>query len=193
MSEELTRVGDVEIAYDTIGDPADPPLLLVMGLGMQLIHWDRELCELLAGRGFRVIRFDNRDAGRSTQIDAPVPNLARAMAGLRIEAPYLLDDMADDAFGLLDHLGHRGRPRGGSVDGRDDRPDDGDPQPRARALAGFDHVDHGRAARRPPQAARVERADAPGPHGEGRLRGALRARVPHDRLERLSRRRCAHP
>ncbi len=105
MSEELTRVGDVEIAYDTIGDPADPPLLLVMGLGMQLIHWDRELCELLAGRGFRVIRFDNRDAGRSTQIDAPVPNLVRAMAGLRIEAPYLLDDMAADAFGLLDHLG----------------------------------------------------------------------------------------
>jgi pimeloyl-ACP methyl ester carboxylesterase len=105
MAEERAPANGIEIAYETIGDPSDPALLLVMGLGMQLIHWDRELCEQLAGRGFRVIRFDNRDAGRSTQIDAPVPNLMRAMAGLKIEAPYLLDDMADDAFGLLDHLG----------------------------------------------------------------------------------------
>ncbi|MGH2824171.1 MAG: alpha/beta fold hydrolase, partial [Thermoleophilaceae bacterium] len=105
MAEQRAPANGIEIVYETIGDPSDPPLLLVMGLGMQLIHWDRELCERLAGRGFRVIRFDNRDAGRSTQIDAPVPNLMRAMAGLRFHAPYLLDDMADDAFGLLDHLG----------------------------------------------------------------------------------------
>jgi pimeloyl-ACP methyl ester carboxylesterase len=76
-----------------------------MGLGMHLIHWDLELCELLAKRGFYVIRFDNRDSGRSTKIDARVPDIRRAMIGLRIDAPYLLDDMADDAFGLLDHLG----------------------------------------------------------------------------------------
>ena len=68
-----------------------------MGLGMQLIHWDLELCERLAERGFHVIRFDNRDAGRSTKIDAPVPNVMRAMAGLRIGAPYLLEDMATTA------------------------------------------------------------------------------------------------
>jgi pimeloyl-ACP methyl ester carboxylesterase len=105
MAEERARANGIEIVYETLGDPSDPPLLLVMGLGMHLIHWDRELCEALAGRGFRVIRFDNRDAGRSTQIDAPVPNLVRGMAGLRIDAPYLLDDMADDAFALLDHLG----------------------------------------------------------------------------------------
>src|SRR5919106_5898261 len=105
MAEERAPANGIEIAYETIGDPSDPALLLVMGLGMQLIHWDRELCELLAARGFRVIRFDNRDSGRSTKIDAPVPNLARAMAGLRFDAPYLLDDMAADAFGLLDHLG----------------------------------------------------------------------------------------
>ena len=105
MTEERASVGDVELAYETIGDPANPALLLVMGLGMQLIHWDLEFCEALAERGFHVIRFDNRDAGLSTKIDAPVPNVMRAMAGLPIQAPYLLEDMANDSFGLLDHLG----------------------------------------------------------------------------------------
>jgi pimeloyl-ACP methyl ester carboxylesterase len=99
------RVGPVELVYETIGDPTDPPLLLVMGLGMQLIHWDIELCEQFAERGFHVIRFDNRDAGLSTKIDAPVPNVMRLMAGLPTKVPYLLRDMAADAFGLLDHLG----------------------------------------------------------------------------------------
>ena len=105
MTEERAKVGEVELVYETIGDPGNPALLLVMGLGMQLIHWDLELCEGLAERGFHVIRFDNRDAGLSTKIDAPVPNVMRAMAGLPIRAPYLLSDMAEDSFGLLDHLG----------------------------------------------------------------------------------------
>jgi pimeloyl-ACP methyl ester carboxylesterase len=105
MAEERARANGIEIACESIGDPSNPTLLLVMGLGTQLIHWDTELCELFAERGFHVIRFDNRDAGRSTHVNAPVPNLMRAMAGLRIDAPYLLDDMADDAFGLLDHFG----------------------------------------------------------------------------------------
>ena len=105
MTEERASVGDVELVYETIGDPADPALLLVMGLGMQLIHWDLELCEGLAERGFHVIRFDNRDAGLSTKMDAPVPNVMKAMAGLPIKAPYLLEDMANDSFGLLDQLG----------------------------------------------------------------------------------------
>src|SRR6185503_5265408 len=95
----------VELAYETIGDPSDPALLLVMGLGMQLIHWDRELCELLAERGFHVIRFDNRDAGLSSKIRGPVPNVMRLMAGMPAQVPYRLHDMAGDAFGLLDHLG----------------------------------------------------------------------------------------
>jgi pimeloyl-ACP methyl ester carboxylesterase len=95
----------IEIAYQTLGDPADPPLLLVMGLGMQLIHWDLELCEELADSGYHVIRFDNRDSGLSTHIDAPVPPIVRAMAGFQIDSPYLLTDMADDTFGLLDGLG----------------------------------------------------------------------------------------
>ncbi|MEA2418631.1 MAG: hypothetical protein QOE60_837, partial [Thermoleophilaceae bacterium] len=105
MAEETARANGIEIVYETIGDPANPPLLLVMGLGMQLIHWELELCEQLAERGFYVIRFDNRDSGRSTKIDAPVPDMRRALLGRRIEAPYRLEDMADDAFGLLDQLG----------------------------------------------------------------------------------------
>jgi pimeloyl-ACP methyl ester carboxylesterase len=105
MGEERVNANGIEIAYETIGDPADPPLLLIMGLGTQLIHWETEFCELLAARGFRVIRFDNRDAGHSTQIAAPPPNMLRAASGLKVDAPYLLDDMASDTFGLLDALG----------------------------------------------------------------------------------------
>lgn len=105
MTEMRATVGELELVYETIGDPSDSPLMLVMGLGMQLIHWDSEFCELLAERGFFVIRFDNRDAGLSTQIDAPVPNIMRLMAGMPTRVPYLLDDMANDAFGLLDELG----------------------------------------------------------------------------------------
>jgi pimeloyl-ACP methyl ester carboxylesterase len=105
MAEETARANGIEIAYETIGDPSKPPLLLVMGLGMQLIHWDLELCGQLAERGFYVIRFDNRDSGHSTKVDAPVPDVRRAIVGLKLHAPYLLEDMADDAFGLLDHLG----------------------------------------------------------------------------------------
>jgi pimeloyl-ACP methyl ester carboxylesterase len=118
MAEETARANGIEIVYETIGDPGNPPLLLVMGLGMQLIHWDLELCQQLADRGFHVIRFDNRDAGRSTRVDARVPDVRRAMVGLRVDAPYLLEDMADDAFGLLDHLGiHAAHVVGASMGG----------------------------------------------------------------------------
>jgi pimeloyl-ACP methyl ester carboxylesterase len=104
VSERLVQANGIEIAYDTSGEPGDPPLLLVMGLGMQLIHWHPELCGLLANRGFHVIRFDNRDAGLSTKTAAPAPKLTRAFLGGRVQASYRLDDMADDAFGLLDRL-----------------------------------------------------------------------------------------
>ena len=104
MTEQRAQVGSIELVYETIGDPSDTPLLMVMGLGMQLIHWDRELCELLAARGFHVIRFDNRDIGLSTKIRGPVPNVMRLLAGMPARVPYLLPDMAGDALGLLDHL-----------------------------------------------------------------------------------------
>lgn len=106
MAEQITQVGDVEIAYETFGDPGDPAMLLVMGLGIQMIGWDEELCRLWADRGFHVIRFDNRDTGHSSQIEGgPPPDVMAALAGDLSSASYLLADMADDAVGLLEHLG----------------------------------------------------------------------------------------
>ena len=95
----------IEIEYDAFGSPTDPALLLIMGLSMQLTGWEPEFCELLAGRGFHVIRFDNRDMGLSTHLDAaPVPNVQSVLLGDHSEVPYLLADLADDAAGLLEAL-----------------------------------------------------------------------------------------
>jgi len=106
MPEEIARIGDIELAYETFGDPAHPALLLVMGLGTQMLGWRAEFCAELAGRGFRVVRFDNRDAGRSTKFSAhPPPTPRQLLRRDRKAAAYTLADMADDAAGLLDHLG----------------------------------------------------------------------------------------
>jgi pimeloyl-ACP methyl ester carboxylesterase len=104
--ERLAPVNGIEIAYQEIGDPGGRPLLLIMGLATQMLAWDEEFCAMLAERGFRVVRFDNRDIGRSTKIDAAgVPKRADMLLGRRRTAPYLLRDMADDTTGLMDHLG----------------------------------------------------------------------------------------
>jgi pimeloyl-ACP methyl ester carboxylesterase len=93
------------IEYDTTGDPADPAMLLVMGLGAQMILWPEGFCQALADRGFFVIRYDNRDVGLSTKLDAAgVPDLAALMQG-KGDSPYHLSDMAADGIGLLDALG----------------------------------------------------------------------------------------
>jgi len=99
---------DIEVVED--GSPSGEPLLLIMGLGMQLIAWPEPFVQALVQRGFRVIRFDNRDAGLSQDFDElGVPNLMwgalRYRLGLPVRAPYTLDDMADDALGVLDALG----------------------------------------------------------------------------------------
>jgi pimeloyl-ACP methyl ester carboxylesterase len=106
MAEMTCTVGDLEIAYETFGEPADPALLLVMGLGTQMLGWHEEFCGEIARRGFFVIRFDNRDIGRSTALrDLPVPSLRQLALRSKKAAAYTLEDMADDGFGLLDHLG----------------------------------------------------------------------------------------
>ena len=102
------RVGELELAYEEDGDGA--PLLLVMGIGAQMVLWDERLVGALTARGFRVIRFDNRDVGGSTRLDhlpvpKPIPTMARSLLGLPVPAPYTLSDMASDAAGLLDALG----------------------------------------------------------------------------------------
>ena len=100
-----TTNGGIELCYETIGDPNDPSLLLIVGLGFQLLGWSREFCEQLAERGFHVIRFDNRDSGRSTQFtDSPPPTRPELVTGRILRPAYTLADMARDAAGLLDHL-----------------------------------------------------------------------------------------
>jgi pimeloyl-ACP methyl ester carboxylesterase len=99
-------VNGIEIVYDSFGDFHAPPLLLVMGLSCQMIHWDEAFCAQLAARGYWVVRFDNRDAGLSTSFDAAgVPNITALTQGQDVQVPYLIRDMADDAVGLLDALG----------------------------------------------------------------------------------------
>jgi pimeloyl-ACP methyl ester carboxylesterase len=107
MAESFCRVGgDIEICFETFGDPADPALLLVMGLGTQMLGWHEDFCNDLAGRGLHVIRYDNRDIGRSTILtDAPVPTLGQILRRDSRAASYTLAEMAADGVGLLDHLG----------------------------------------------------------------------------------------
>jgi pimeloyl-ACP methyl ester carboxylesterase len=98
--------GAVELAYETFGSPGDPLVLLVMGLGTQMLAWPDELCADLAERGHHVVRFDNRDVGLSTHLrDAPVPDVPAAMGGDASQVAYTLADMAGDVVALLDHLG----------------------------------------------------------------------------------------
>jgi len=104
--ERLAPANGIELAYQEMGDPDGEPLLLVMGLATQMLAWDEGFCSLLADRGFRVVRFDNRDIGRSTKIEsAGLPNRLDMLSGRRSTAPYLLSDMARDTVGLMDHLG----------------------------------------------------------------------------------------
>lgn len=99
---------DVELAYDVFGT-SGRPLVLIMGIGAQRIFWDVTMCEQFVAAGFHVVRFDHRDIGQSTHLDAkvppPVPTLLRGLAHLPVSTPYSLSDMAQDVVGLMDALG----------------------------------------------------------------------------------------
>ncbi|MFN8644573.1 MAG: alpha/beta hydrolase [Candidatus Binatia bacterium] len=105
----IASVNGLQLAYDELGDPGATPLLLVMGLGAQMILWREDFCQTLAARGFRVIRFDNRDVGESSWMDhLGTPDVLQVLGAVAarqpVDAPYLLRDMAADAAGLLDAL-----------------------------------------------------------------------------------------
>jgi len=106
MAEEIANVGDVDICYETFGSADDPALLLIMGLGTQMVAWPEGFCRQLAGRGFFVIRYDNRDVGRSTHMrQYRPPTIKQLLLRDKRAARYSLADMAADGVGLLDHLG----------------------------------------------------------------------------------------
>jgi pimeloyl-ACP methyl ester carboxylesterase len=103
--------GDLDIYYEDMGDPGDPAVLLIMGLGSQLLLWRDGFCEKLVAEGLRVIRFDNRDVGLSSKTERlntggpMIPTMLKFWVGLPGKADYRLEDMADDAAAVLDHLG----------------------------------------------------------------------------------------
>lgn len=108
--EQFASANGMQLCFDTFGDKSQPTVLLIMGLGAQMILWDDGFCEKIATRGFHVVRFDNRDIGRSSRVDVAVKLdfaelIQKQMTGKPIESPYKLRDMAADAIGLLDHLG----------------------------------------------------------------------------------------
>lgn len=118
------KSGDLDIVYEDFGDEDHPAVLLIMGLGAQLLLWRRDFCEKLVNQGLRVIRYDNRDVGLSSKLPgahsgAPlIPRMARSLVGVKSPAGYTLEDMADDAAALLDHLGiDRAHVVGGSMGG----------------------------------------------------------------------------
>jgi pimeloyl-ACP methyl ester carboxylesterase len=105
MPEQVCTVaGDVDVCYETFGDPSQPALLLTMGLATQMIGWHEDFCRALADRGFHVIRYDNRDVGRSTSMGGRAPTLLQLLRRDKRAAAYTLEDMAGDGIGLLDHL-----------------------------------------------------------------------------------------
>jgi pimeloyl-ACP methyl ester carboxylesterase len=105
VPEQFCDVGrGVTLCYETFGDPANPTALLVMGLGTQMVAWHEDFCLQLADRGLHVVRFDNRDIGRSTHMKGRAPTIRQLLTRSKRAAHYTLRDMADDAAGLLEEL-----------------------------------------------------------------------------------------
>jgi pimeloyl-ACP methyl ester carboxylesterase len=119
MAEQFCTLGDGhEVCFETFGDPSDSALLLTMGLATQMLGWHEDFCNALAGRGFHVIRYDNRDVGRSQKMTGRVPSTLQLLRRDKRAASYTLEDMAADGIGVLDHLGiERAHVMGASMGG----------------------------------------------------------------------------
>jgi pimeloyl-ACP methyl ester carboxylesterase len=107
---QIARANGIDLCYEIFGEAGAEPILLIMGLGAQMIHWDDDFCRQLAARGFRVIRFDNRDIGKSSKLSGgkrltPLELLKLRFLKIPVAAPYRLRDMAEDTIGLMDALG----------------------------------------------------------------------------------------
>ena len=105
MNEQFAKVGSVTLCYETFGEPANPAILLIMGLGTQMVAWSEDFCRMLVDRGFFVVRYDNRDCGKSTSMEGRPITTGQLVTKRVKKPPYTLAEMADDAIGLLDHLG----------------------------------------------------------------------------------------
>ena len=126
MPEQYCDVGrGITLSFETFGDPVDPPALLVMGLGVQMVAWQEDFCSELAARGLHVVRFDNRDIGHSTHMRTRPPNiaqLARRSGGRAARERLHARRHGQDTAGLLDGAGARAGARHRRLDGRHDRP-----------------------------------------------------------------------
>ena len=167
----------IDICYETFGKAEDPAILLIMGLGGPMGWWSVDFCEQLAAEGFHVVRYDNRDTGRSTKLSHHTVNknaIFKAYAG-RSEPPYGLSDFADDALGLLD--------------GRHDRPDAVHLAPRADPLVDVDHVLNWQTDGRVAESTRHPSASGVGWQHKRVLHLAIAADLQGDRVAGLSRER----
>ena len=180
MTEHMAHIGEIDLCYEAFGSPEDPALLLVMGLGTQMIGWPDAFCEQLAGRGFHVIRYDNRDIGRSTHLrQFRPPTLRQLLVRDKSAAPLLARRHGRGRDRPARRARDRARARRRRLDGRDDRPADRGPAPGPGALARVDHVQH--------------RAPVEGPPGAGGSTRCSPAAPPPSATRRSSRRcrRCA--
>ncbi len=190
MAEAIARVGELDICYETFGDAEDPAILLIMGLGTQMLAWHEDFCEQLAARGYFVIRHDNRDIGRSSRI----ARRARADAQAARPARQARRGLHAQRHGERQHRRarpprHRAGPHRRRLDGRDDRPARRDRAPGPHALAHLDHVQHGLVLERSAGAHDVRLPAAPRAEGTQRLHRPGGGLVREDRRQGLRARR----
>ena len=176
---QIARANGIDICYEIFGDAGAEPMLLIMGLGAQMIHWDDDFCRQLAARGFRVIRFDNRDIGKSSQDDRrQAPDAARTAQAAVPENPgrrALQADRHGQGYRRPDgRARHQVGASGRRVDGRHDRPGSRDLVPAAGALADLDHVDDRQSQGAAADARGRRHADGAAAGDQGRIFRAVR-------------------